>query len=279
VPWIRCTCRKPLGHIWERYESMVANGMSADEAFRRLGVKLSCCKRTLIGEIRYSIPTIDDELAERLNNLGMGDVGRTVMHDITGAMEGSEKLPSGHSTTVIRNAPPSVRAVKAAPIPTATVATEATTAPVLGPLYRPNIRKQPVQPALANPPEIKLIKPMVPVQVAQPATPTPVPIPIRIQPVVTAPSIKPISPAVPIPTVIPTLSQVRPIKPLTPVLQPVLPPPVIQPVTPVVPQPPAQPAIGPVLIPPAQNANPVRMVSVGSGYSVPVLGVRIHSAR
>ena len=49
---IRCmTCGKPVGHLWEKYQEMVAKGMDPKKALDDLGLERYCCRSLLVTQV------------------------------------------------------------------------------------------------------------------------------------------------------------------------------------------------------------------------------------
>ena len=49
---VRCwSCGKPVGHLWEKYESMVKENQNAQEILDSLGLERYCCRSILLGHV------------------------------------------------------------------------------------------------------------------------------------------------------------------------------------------------------------------------------------
>lgn len=49
---IRCfSCGKPVAHLWEKYQEMVANGKDAGKVMDKLGLDRYCCRGLFLGHV------------------------------------------------------------------------------------------------------------------------------------------------------------------------------------------------------------------------------------
>ena len=49
---VRCfSCNKIIGDKWETYKAHLESGMSASDAFAKLGLRRYCCKRMFLGHV------------------------------------------------------------------------------------------------------------------------------------------------------------------------------------------------------------------------------------
>ncbi|MGQ4872594.1 MAG: DNA-directed RNA polymerase subunit N [Promethearchaeota archaeon] len=49
---IRCfSCGKLIAHIYQPYLDLIEKGISAEEAFEKLGIKRFCCKRMIVSHV------------------------------------------------------------------------------------------------------------------------------------------------------------------------------------------------------------------------------------
>lgn len=52
LPYIRCTCNRPIGRLWFRYQDMLKRGMSIAEALDKLGLHDYCCRMRMMNPIK-----------------------------------------------------------------------------------------------------------------------------------------------------------------------------------------------------------------------------------
>jgi DNA-directed RNA polymerase subunit N (RpoN/RPB10) len=47
---IRCfSCGKPIGHLYEKYKQLVADGMNQKDALDKVGLNRMCCRAQFLG--------------------------------------------------------------------------------------------------------------------------------------------------------------------------------------------------------------------------------------
>ena len=52
LPYIRCTCNRPIGRLWFRYQDMLKRGISIAEALDKLGLHDYCCRMRMMNPIK-----------------------------------------------------------------------------------------------------------------------------------------------------------------------------------------------------------------------------------
>ena len=49
---VRCySCGKVIGHLWDKYQSSLTNGVTSDEALTNIGLKRYCCRRMVLSHV------------------------------------------------------------------------------------------------------------------------------------------------------------------------------------------------------------------------------------
>lgn len=49
---IRCqSCGKPVGHLWEKYNSLLEKGTKPKDAMDKLGLERYCCRTLFLGHV------------------------------------------------------------------------------------------------------------------------------------------------------------------------------------------------------------------------------------
>ena len=49
---IRCfTCGKPIANKWKKYQTLLDNGTTKEDALKDVGLRRYCCKRMFLGHI------------------------------------------------------------------------------------------------------------------------------------------------------------------------------------------------------------------------------------
>jgi DNA-directed RNA polymerase I, II, and III subunit RPABC5 len=66
---VRCyTCGKVTGNKWEKYQEMLSQGISANEALNQLGLKKYCCRRIILTHVDLIEKFLDYPEVENFEN-------------------------------------------------------------------------------------------------------------------------------------------------------------------------------------------------------------------
>jgi DNA-directed RNA polymerase subunit N (RpoN/RPB10) len=122
LPQIRCTCLKLVGNKWDKYLSLLNQGIPANEIWKQLEITRTCCMRTMMSPIQYEIPNQNQDLVDGLIELGMSNNRSERLSDISRSMsqlsverERDISLQSNieqSSARTFRSQPPTVRGIR-----------------------------------------------------------------------------------------------------------------------------------------------------------------------